>query len=66
MLELNSKNYNCFFCAHSNGIITIRDQRTFNIERTIQSHTGGITDMDIKDNLLVTCGWSKRYKLFIY
>lgn len=47
-------------CAHNNGLITLRDPKSFNIQSTIQAYSGGITDMDINGELLITCGWSGR------
>lgn len=58
---LKSSSFLC--CGHTNGIITLRDPRTFNIEHTIQGHTGGVIDFDVYDNLLVSTGWTKRSDL---
>ncbi len=48
-------------CGHSNGVITVRDPSSLSVQQTFQAHTGGLTCMDVRDNLLISCGWSKRY-----
>ena len=46
-------------CGHTNGMLTLRDNQNFNIQASFQAFTGGITDLDIKGDLLLACGWSK-------
>lgn len=58
--SLHVTNSGYLMCGHTNGLVTLRDLRTFNTEQTIQSHTGGINDIDVQGNIFVTCGWSKR------
>jgi PAB-dependent poly(A)-specific ribonuclease subunit 2 len=50
-------------CAGINGELSLRDPRTLRVEHRIEAHTGGICDIDIKGDLLVSCGWSTRYEV---
>ena len=53
-------------CGHNNGMVTIRDARTFQVEQTLQPHTGGIVSLDLQDNLLISTGWTSGYENFHY
>ena len=45
----------------SNGNISLADPRTFKSEHTLVAHSAAISDMDVRDNTLITCGYSCRY-----
>lgn len=47
-------------CGGSNGELTIHDPSSLRIIQSLQAHSGGINDIAIKNDLLVTCGWSQR------
>ncbi|ORX52131.1 hypothetical protein BCR36DRAFT_582638 [Piromyces finnis] len=48
------------FCASSSGYVYMRDPRSFKVENKIQVHNGTISDIDINNNILATCGFSQR------
>eukprot|EP00051_Salpingoeca_urceolata_P017489 m.238457 g.238457 ORF g.238457 m.238457 type:complete len:1258 (+) comp18968_c0_seq2:2845-6618(+) len=48
-----------FICAASeDGTVTLLDPSDLSIANQLQAHKGGISDMDVSGNLLVTCGSS--------
>lgn len=47
-------------CGQLNGKISLYDPKNLKKEFTLDVHTGTISDIDIKDNLLVSCGFSLR------
>jgi PAB-dependent poly(A)-specific ribonuclease subunit 2 len=47
-------------CGGSNGELTIHDPNSLRIIQSLQAHSGGINDIAINNDLLVTCGWSQR------
>ena len=50
-----------YICAAtSDGTVHIMDPPTCNITRTWKAHSGWINDMDVRSEILVTCGWSPR------
>jgi len=50
-----------YLCAASvDGIIHILDSTTCKTIRTWKAHSGWINDMDVRSDILVTCGWSPR------
>ena len=47
--------------GHSDGKVTLRDPRSHRVEHTISVHTSGVNDLDMRSDLLVTCGFGSRY-----
>ncbi|KAI9104701.1 ubiquitin carboxyl-terminal hydrolase-domain-containing protein [Phlyctochytrium arcticum] len=47
-------------CGSTTGRVSLRDPRTLREEHTLLAHAGGISDLDISGNILVTCGFSLR------
>lgn len=47
-------------CGSKDGQITLRDSRTYRVEHTLRAHAAGVTDIDVKGDLLVSCGLSTR------
>jgi PAB-dependent poly(A)-specific ribonuclease subunit 2 len=43
------------------GELSLRDPRTLKAEHNFEVHTGSISDIEIKNDLLVTCGFANRY-----
>lgn len=62
--RLEYKNPNILACAGVLGEMSIRDSRTLKEEHKFDAHTGSISDIDIKGDFLVTCGYSNRYGEF--
>ncbi|KAL3273425.1 hypothetical protein HHI36_014869 [Cryptolaemus montrouzieri] len=48
-------------CGNPLGRIDLRDPITLNIEHTLETHSGSLSDFDVQGNLLVTCGFSTRH-----
>jgi len=46
--------------ATADGIVHIMDPSTCNVLRIWKAHSGWINDMDVRSEILVTCGWSPR------
>lgn len=57
-----SGRYMC--CGGTLGELTLRDPRTLKVEHKFDVHSGTVSDIDTKGDLLVTCGFSNRYKLY--
>lgn len=43
-------------CGTATGTIELRDPRTLKVEHKVQAHTASISDIDIKNNIIVSCG----------
>ncbi|KAF0980632.1 hypothetical protein FDP41_013115 [Naegleria fowleri] len=48
-------------CGGTLGELSLRDPRSLKSEHSFEVHTGTISDIAIKDNVLVTCGFNNRY-----
>jgi len=46
--------------GHSDGSVTLRDPRTFRVEGTLKPHQLHVMAMDVKSDLLVSCGYMQR------
>ncbi|KAK0057343.1 PAB-dependent poly(A)-specific ribonuclease subunit PAN2 [Biomphalaria pfeifferi] len=44
----------------STGKVTVYDSKTLRAEHTLEAHSSCLSDFDIHDNLLITCGFSNR------
>ncbi|XP_012943481.1 PAN2-PAN3 deadenylation complex catalytic subunit Pan2 isoform X2 [Aplysia californica] len=50
-----------FICGgDSTGKVTVYDSKTMRPEHTLDAHSSCLSDFDIHDNLLITCGFSNR------
>ncbi|XP_059172489.1 PAN2-PAN3 deadenylation complex catalytic subunit Pan2-like isoform X2 [Physella acuta] len=50
-----------FICGgDSTGKVTVYDAKTMRPEQTLEAHSSCLSDFDIHDNLLITCGFSNR------
>jgi len=48
-------------CASDLGEIHLRDPKTLKIEHVLPAHLGGIYDMSVAGNMLITCGFTERH-----
>jgi PAB-dependent poly(A)-specific ribonuclease subunit 2 len=53
-----SSNYICV--GDTSGKITLRDPRSLQSQHVLHSHSGTLSDFDVCNNQLVTCGFSSR------
>eukprot|EP00741_Cyanophora_paradoxa_P005203 tig00000852_g5043.t1 len=51
-------------CGTSTGALQLRDPRNLRLEATLEGHSGPVLDMDVRGNLIVTCGLSLRGEQF--
>ncbi|KAJ3340805.1 hypothetical protein HDU93_006293 [Gonapodya sp. JEL0774] len=42
------------------GTVKFYDPKTLKVENTVSAYSGGITDLDVTGNMLITCGYSHR------
>ncbi|EDV21166.1 uncharacterized protein TRIADDRAFT_30968, partial [Trichoplax adhaerens] len=55
----NKSGYVC--CGTTTGKVTLHDPSTLQCINAIDAHSGSISDIDVSDNFLVTCGFSTRH-----
>lgn len=48
-------------CGSTNGQVMLRDAVSLKVEHTLDAHSATVSDIDVQDNILVTCGFSSRY-----
>lgn len=47
-------------CGNTAGLVTLRDPRSLRVQHSLETHSVSVNDLDVYDNLLVTCGYSLR------
>nr|CAB3264643.1 PAB-dependent poly(A)-specific ribonuclease subunit PAN2 [Phallusia mammillata] len=47
-------------CGTYNGKVILRDSDSLQVVRTLDAHTGTLSDFDANGHLLITCGFSQR------
>ena len=63
MLIRSHPKYYC--CGDASGKITLRDKSSLKPLHTFSSHSGQLSDFDVRGNYLVTCGCSLRNGIFV-
>lgn len=63
MLIRSHPQYYC--CGDASGKITLRDKSSLKRLHTFSSHSGQLSDFDVRGNYLVTCGCSLRNGIFV-
>ena len=63
MLIRTHPKYYC--CGDASGKITLRDKSSLKALHTFYSHSGQLSDFDVRGNYLVTCGCSVRNGIFV-
>ena len=48
-------------CGGSDGNLVVRDTRTMKATLTLQAHTHSVLDLDAKANMVITCGYQRRF-----
>jgi PAB-dependent poly(A)-specific ribonuclease subunit 2 len=56
-----------FLCTGDpQGNVELRDPVSLKLEHSLEAHTGSLSDFDVHENLLVTCGFSNRHAYCSY
>lgn len=59
VMKQHSRGYLC--CGQQGGEVILYDPDTLKPCHTIEAHSSALSDFDVHNNLLVTCGFSTRY-----
>lgn len=57
---LMKRSLNTICAATTDGNIHVMDPATCQVTRVWKAHSGWVNDMDIRSEILITCGWSPR------
>jgi PAB-dependent poly(A)-specific ribonuclease subunit 2 len=50
--------------GHTLGHVSLRDPRSLQVEHSFEAHSGTVSDIEVKGDLLVTCGFQNRFGEF--